>query len=94
MLTILRKVKQCDAFIIGKHGKQTFHDYGYREHRNITLIHFYLCGLMPIISKNGNTYIMNFIDDYTRMCWEYLLKNKSEYFGTLRNFQAWIENDA
>ena len=30
----------------------------------------------------------------TRMCWVYLLKNKSEAFETFKNFHAWIENDA
>ena len=37
---------------------------------------------------------MRFIDDYTRMCWVYLLKNKSDAFQTFNNFHKWIENDA
>ena len=37
---------------------------------------------------------MTFIDDYTRMCWVYLLKNKSDAFQTFKNFHKWIENDA
>ena len=37
---------------------------------------------------------MTFIDDYTRMCWVYLLKNKSDAFLTFKNFHKWIENDA
>ena len=49
---------------------------------------------MPIQSKNANKHILSFIDDYTRMCWEYLLKNKSEAFETLKNFHVWIENEA
>jgi len=34
---------------------------------------------------------MTFIDDYTRICWVYLLKIKSKYFET---FHVWIENDS
>ena len=49
---------------------------------------------MPVPSANGNKYIMTFIDDYTRMCWVYLLKNKSDAFQTFKNFHKWIENDA
>ena len=49
---------------------------------------------MPIASANGNKYMMTFIDDYTRMCWIYLLKNESDAFQTFKNFHAWIENDA
>ena len=43
---------------------------------------------------NGNKYMMEFIDDYTIMCWVYLLKINSDAFETFKNFHAWIENDA
>jgi len=49
---------------------------------------------MHVPSPNGNKYMMPFIDDYTRMCWVYLLKNKFDDFQTLKNFHTWIENDA
>jgi transposase InsO family protein len=37
---------------------------------------------------------MNFIDDYTRMCWVYLLKDKSQAFETFKFFHVWIQNEA
>ena len=92
--TIPRKPKECDACILGKHSKQPFHDSHSRAHRKLELVHSDLCGPMPIASANGNKYMMTFIDDYTRMCWIYLLKNKSDAFQTFKNFHAWIENDA
>ena len=49
---------------------------------------------MPVPSTDGNKYIMTFIDDYTRICWVYLLKNKSDAFQTFKNFHKWIENDS
>ena len=49
---------------------------------------------MHVPSANGNKYMMTFIDYYTRMCWVYLLKKKSDDFKTFKNFHAWIENDA
>eukprot|EP00253_Pinus_taeda_P027385 PITA_27385 len=49
---------------------------------------------MLVPSANGNKYMMTFIDDYTRTCWVYLLKNKSDAFQTFKNFHKWIENDA
>jgi hypothetical protein len=61
--------------------------------RKIGLIHSDLCGLMIVPSKNGNKYLMNFIDDYTRMCWVYLLKVKSQDFDTLKKFDLWIKNE-
>ena len=64
-----------------------------RASRKLGSIHSYLCRPMPIPSANGNKYLMNFIDDYTRMCWVYLLKVKSEAFDTFRNFHLWNKNE-
>eukprot|EP00253_Pinus_taeda_P011167 PITA_11167 len=92
--TIPRKLKQCDACILGKYSKQCFHDSHSRAHRKLELIHSDLRGPMHVPSANGNKYIMTFMDDYTRMCWVYLLKKKSDAFLTFKNFHKWIENDA
>jgi hypothetical protein len=75
--TIPRNLKQCEACILGKHNKQPFHDSTSRVSINIELIHFDLCGPMHVSFSFGNKYIMNFIDEYTEMCWVYLLKHKS-----------------
>jgi transposase InsO family protein len=89
-----RKLKQCDACILGKHRKQPFHDSTSRACRKLEPIHSDLCGPMHVPSANGNKYIMSFIDDYTRMCWVYLLKDKSQAFETFKNFHVWIQNEA
>jgi hypothetical protein len=80
--TIPRNLKQCEACILGKHNKKPFHDSTLRAHIKLELIHSYLCGPMHVPYTNGNRYIMTFIDDYTRMCWVYLLKHKSQEFET------------
>jgi hypothetical protein len=49
---------------------------------------------MLVPYTNGNKYIMSFIDDYTRMCLVYLLKDKSQAFETFKNFHVWIQNEA
>jgi hypothetical protein len=77
-------LKQCDAYILGKHIKQPFHDFTFRACRKLETIHYDMCGSMPIPSENGNKYIMYLIDDYTKMCWVYLLKEKSQDFETLK----------
>jgi transposase InsO family protein len=53
-----------------------------------------LCGPVHVPSTNGNKYIMSFIDDYTKMCGGYLLKDKSQYFETLKKIHVWIQNEA
>jgi hypothetical protein len=91
--TIPRNLKQFDACILGKHSKQPFHDSTLRACRKLELIHYDLCGPVLVASTFGNKYILNFIDDYTRMCWVYLLKYKSQGFKTFENFHVWIENE-
>ena len=88
--TIPRKLKQCDAYILGKHSKQSFHDSHSRAHRKLELIHSDLCDPVPVPFANGNKHMMTFIDDYNIMCWVYLLKRKYEAFETFKNFHAWI----
>jgi hypothetical protein len=92
--TIPRKLKQRDACILGKQSKQPFHDSTSRACRKLELIHSNLCGPMHVPSANGNKYIVTSIDDYTRMCWVYLLKYKSQAFETFKNFHVWIQNEA
>ena len=92
--TIPRKLKQCDVCILGKHSKQSFYDSTSRACRKLGLIHSDLCGPIPVQSRNGNKYIMTFIHYDTKLCWVYLLKNKSESFETFINFHVWIENEA
>jgi hypothetical protein len=49
---------------------------------------------MHIPYTNGNKYMMYFIDGYTRMCWVYLLKDKSQAFETFKIFHVWIQNES
>jgi transposase InsO family protein len=87
-----RKLKQCDACILGKHNNQPFHDSTSRACRKLELIHSNLCDPMYVPSANGNRYIMNFIHDYTNMCLMYLFKDKSQAFETFKKFHVWIQN--
>jgi transposase InsO family protein len=91
--TIPRKLKQCDACILGKHSKQPFYDSTSRALRKLELIHSDLVWPMPVPSSFSNRYILTYIDDYTRMCWLYLLKQKSQAFETFKSFHLWIENE-
>ena len=55
--TILTKLKQCDACILGKYIKHAFHDSTSRTCRKIELIHSYLCSPVLVPYVNGNTYL-------------------------------------
>ena len=74
--TIPTRLSPCNACILGKHCKHHFYDSTSRASRKLGLIHSDLCGHIPVQSANGNKYLLTFIDDCTRMCWVYLLKEK------------------
>ena len=46
---------------------------------------------MQTSTKAGNRYFLTFIDDCTRMCWVYFLRNKSEVFGIFKKFKSTVE---
>ena len=91
--TVPRNIIPCDACIIRKHCKQPFHSSSFRASRKLGLIHSNLCGPMHVAIANGNKYVLTFIDDYSRMCSVYFLKNKSQVFEFFKTFHLMIKND-
>ena len=69
LATVPRKLSPCNACILGKHHKQSFQNSKSRATRKLSLIHYDLCGPMPVSTMNGNKYTLTFIDDYSRTCW-------------------------
>lgn len=57
----------------------------------LQLIHMDLCGPMSEESLGGNMYFYLFVDYYSRWCWVFFLKNKSESFEKFENFHSLME---
>ncbi|KAI5312051.1 hypothetical protein L3X38_041224 [Prunus dulcis] len=57
----------------------------------LELIHTDVCGPMQNESIGGNKYFITFIDDYSRMCWVYFLRNKSSVISVFKKFKAFVE---
>ena len=49
---------------------------------------------MKTSSLNGNKYYITFIDDYTRFCWIYFFKSKSEVANIFWKYKALVENQS
>ena len=62
--------------------------------KKLQLIHTDVAGPLKTISLNGSRYYIAFIDDYTRMCWVYFLKFKTEVASVFMKFKNWIENQS
>lgn len=48
----------------------------------------------PVPSLGGAKYFVSFIDDYSRRCWVYPIKKKSDVFATFKAFKARVELDS
>ena len=48
---------------------------------------------MHVATANGNKCVLTFINDYSIMCWVYLLSNKSQVFDVFKKFHLMIKNE-
>ena len=56
------------------------------------MIHNDIAGPFPHMSMIQAKYALTFINDFSRYCWVYFLKHKSEVFGLFKVFRALVEN--
>ena len=59
-----------------------------RSTRKLELVHSDVCGPMSVDSIGGRKYFMTFIDDYSRCCAVYFLRQKSEVLENFKEFEA------
>ena len=55
------------------------------------LIHSDVWGPSPVITRGGSRYYVSFIDDYTRYCWVFLMKRRSDFFYIYNKFRAFVK---
>ena len=85
----------CEVCSLGKLHRLPFPKNGaWRASKKLQLIHTDVCGPMRTPSLNGSKYFILFIDDFSRMCWVYFLKQKSEVADVFRRFKSLVENQA
>lgn len=93
MPTINHVDQICETCQFGKQARLPFpKNQALRATQKLHLIHTDVCGPMKIASLSGNNYFILFIDDYTRLCWVYFIKFKSEVFTVFKEFKALVEN--
>ena len=83
LVTVIRLPKRvqllfCEACIKGKMQRKHFPSLReVRSKRRLQLVHSDVCGPIPTVSIGGNKYFVTFVDDYSRYCAVYFLKNKA-----------------
>ncbi|MCO5601145.1 hypothetical protein L7F22_055264 [Adiantum nelumboides] len=84
----------CEGCVLGKMHRFAFsQDGSIRETRKLQLVHSDVCGPMRMPSMGNNLYFVTFIDDFSRFCWVYPLKAKSDVFAIFQHYVAMFENE-
>ena len=88
------ELPSCEACQYGKQTKLPFKQASWRATERLQLIHTDLAGPQRTASLKESKYYIIFIDDFSRMCWIYFLKSKSEVAGVFWKFKQWIEKQS
>lgn len=84
-------VSLCDSCQISKSAKLPFYPSESRAVSPLGKIHCDLWGPAPIPSFQQFRYYVIFIDDFSRYCWLYPLKQKSDFIDVFVGFQKLVE---
>ena len=69
---------QCEVCQVAKHKQASFPSQNYKASTPFALIHSNVWGPFQIHGISNKRWFVTFIDDHIRICWVYLLKEKSE----------------
>ncbi|KAE8694615.1 putative pentatricopeptide repeat-containing protein [Hibiscus syriacus] len=82
----------CKHCITSKQHRLKFNTSNSRAKSVLELVHSDVWQT-PVTSLSGAKYFVSFVDDYSRRCWVYPIKKKSDVFSTFKNFKARVELD-
>ncbi|KAK8956812.1 hypothetical protein KSP39_PZI000126 [Platanthera zijinensis] len=77
---------QCESCILGKQPRSSYPAHCTRSSAPFDLLHSDVWGPYKTTSISGFRYFITFIDDYSRMTWLYLLRDRSELPRIFRAF--------
>ncbi|MCO5548699.1 hypothetical protein L7F22_002158 [Adiantum nelumboides] len=84
----------CEGCVLGKMHRFAFsQDGSVRATRKLQLVHSDVCGPMRTPSVGNSLYFVTFIDDFSRFCWVYPLKEKSDVFAVFQHYVSMVENE-
>ena len=94
-LTGPRKLKTCVSCALGKQRRHSMiTDKDKPATGPLDLVHMDLMGPMSCKSDRGFIYAMTILDDYSRYCWTFLLRSKTEVFGVISSWLLKVENQS
>jgi hypothetical protein len=82
----------CDACQAGKSKHLPFHLSSRISTHVLELVHCDIWGSSPTVTTSGYRYYIIFIDDYSRYCWLYPMKRRSDSLACFTSFKNMGEN--
>ena len=82
----------CESCLKGKMTKHPFSGRNERVDELLGLVHSDVCGPMPIVTKDNSSYFVTFTDDFSRLGYVYLMKNKSDVYEKFVEYKNVVEN--
>ncbi|GKA35499.1 retrovirus-related pol polyprotein from transposon TNT 1-94 [Tanacetum coccineum] len=83
----------CEHCVISKQHRLKFKTSNSRSVYVLELVHSDVWQA-PVSSLGGAKYFVSFIDDYSRRCWVYPIKKKSDVFEVFKVYKARVELDS
>lgn len=82
---------QCEVCELAKHQRTSSKHSSYKPTQPFSLIHSDLWGPSRSPNRTQTKWFITFIDDHTRLCWVYLLKDKTKVHTVFVNFHTMIQ---
>lgn len=82
---------QCEICELAKHQRSVFPKSVYKPFKPFTIIHSDLWGPSRTPNRTHTKWFVTFIDDHTRLCWVYLLKEKIDVRSVFVNFHSMVQ---
>ena len=84
----------CEGCVEGKMKRKPFQPVGeIRSTRLLERVHSDVCGPFSVESIGRKKYFVTFIDDYSRCCRVYFMRQKNEIFEKFKEFEALVMNN-
>ncbi|OMO83306.1 Integrase, catalytic core [Corchorus capsularis] len=84
-------ISDCKGCILAKFSALPFNKSTSISNAPFDLVHSDVWGPSPVATKGGSVYYVSFVDDYSRYCWVYLMRHRSEFFQIYSKFAAMVK---
>ncbi|WVZ20583.1 hypothetical protein V8G54_007905, partial [Vigna mungo] len=86
--------KDCESCILGKQTRKPFRkQLESRSKERLEIVHSDVCGPIEPPTIAGNRYFLTFVEEYSRMIWVFLLRQKNEALEVFKSYKKQVEKE-